>query len=284
MQFHPHWQRQFDWDFGTPLGPYQKEITAGRDTLYVRLFSKGMVEVNPYDRYIRGVPWLDSRFSFWVPVTDLSAEALDSYRISAAWTAPDGQENDPDYVELRYSTEPITVENFESAAPFSGNPIYKTPGTQVGVTIDNLVPGTTYYLAIRSHTSGRPEPLISPVVSATTPIRGQVNLGSDGASRKMLPAIHPSRTGLTAIAPNPARRESSIAFAITPQAGPVSLSIHDVGGRLVRTLVDGLSDPGRHSRLWDGRDALGTPVAAGLYFVRMSWGGGHDSESILMLK
>jgi hypothetical protein len=282
-QWRPHWQRQFDWDFGTPLGPYLRESVAGNDTLFVRLFSRGMVEVNPYRKSIRGVSWLDSRFTFWLPVEDLAASVAGVSGIRATWTIPNGVENDADYFELRYSTAPITLQNFESATSFAGNPVRGLPGARAAVEVKNLNPGITYYLAVRTHTAGRPEPLISSVVSVRTPSRslgGREAAGSEDDDSGDLP----DRTALTVIAPNPARWGASIGFAIAPQSGPVSLTIHDVSGRLVRTLVDGLAQPGRHTRTWDGLDARGARSAAGVYFVRMSWPGGDDSGTMLILK
>jgi hypothetical protein len=41
-----------------------------------------------------------------------------------------------------------------------------------------------------------------------------------------------------------------------------------VTGRLVRTLADGVIAPGRHELAFDGRADDGSPLPAGLYFVR----------------
>lgn len=50
--------------------------------------------------------------------------------------------------------------------------------------------------------------------------------------------------------------------------GPWTVRIFSVAGRLVRTLADGATSPGEHELAFDGRADDGSPLPAGLYFVR----------------
>ncbi len=168
-QKYPKWQREFDWDIGLPLGPFAREIESSADTLYVRLFERGMVEVNPYDRQVSGVPARDSRFTFWLPVTDLAAEPLDGSSLRAAWTAPEGEENEADSFELRHATAPITLENWDQATPYPGGPFAAAPGSGVSAILTGLQSGTRYHLAVRTRTRGRAEPILSNPCSVETP-------------------------------------------------------------------------------------------------------------------
>ncbi|MGH2570609.1 MAG: FlgD immunoglobulin-like domain containing protein, partial [bacterium] len=68
--------------------------------------------------------------------------------------------------------------------------------------------------------------------------------------------------------PNPFRAATSIRFSM-PQPGVATLSIHDVTGRRVRSLLDGAVAPGYRSLLWDGRDDAGHALASGVYFYRL---------------
>jgi len=68
--------------------------------------------------------------------------------------------------------------------------------------------------------------------------------------------------------PNPSRPGTTIGFGV-PSAGNVSLRIFDTAGRLVRTLVNEPRPAGRYAESWDGRDAAGRPVAAGVYLYRL---------------
>ena len=48
--------------------------------------------------------------------------------------------------------------------------------------------------------------------------------------------------------------------------------MYSVGGRLVRTLVDGMQPAGKWSVAWDGMDESELPVANGVYFYLLRTG------------
>ncbi len=294
-QRYPLWQREFDWDFGPPLGPFARELPSRGDSLYVRFFRRGMVEVNPNDSVESGVPARDSRFTFWLPVQDLAAEITPGRNARVTWTTPAGEENDADFYELRYAMAPITLDTWDSAMPYAGNPVVATPGSPVSVTILGLRPGAEYHFAVRAHTRGRPEPTLSneawvrsPSVQndlhPSTPPRTDPDpvptdeTGSNGSSSL------PSRSGILAIDPNPSAGEATIRFAISPGTGPVRITIEDVAGRRVRTLVEGAARAGSFSRTWDGFDDRGKRAAPGIYFVRLSWCGGVDGRKLMLVR
>jgi len=68
--------------------------------------------------------------------------------------------------------------------------------------------------------------------------------------------------------PNPFRRGTELHFAVAA-SGPASLRIFDVGGRLVRVLLDRPVSAGEHRIPWDGRDESGAPAPPGVYFARL---------------
>jgi hypothetical protein len=58
----------------------------------------------------------------------------------------------------------------------------------------------------------------------------------------------------------------------------ISLRIHDVSGRVVRTLIDNQSPtPKAQSLMWDGMDSHGVRMPAGIYFVVLE----TESEEIV---
>jgi len=65
--------------------------------------------------------------------------------------------------------------------------------------------------------------------------------------------------------PNPFNPQTTISFEL-PRTSRVELSVYDLTGRRVVTLVDGELEGGRHEVTWQGRDARGRQVASGLYF------------------
>lgn len=72
--------------------------------------------------------------------------------------------------------------------------------------------------------------------------------------------------------PNPCSGGASISYAL-PVAGPATLVVCDLQGRLVRVLARGTLPAGEESARWDGRDEAGCPARTGLYFIRLDSGG-----------
>ncbi|MDP6529585.1 MAG: FlgD immunoglobulin-like domain containing protein [Gemmatimonadota bacterium] len=86
------------------------------------------------------------------------------------------------------------------------------------------------------------------------------------ASSAAIPGATPASLS---VRPNPATGDAVIAFSL-PSAGRARLSVYDVAGRRIRTLLDAECTEGNTRVRWDGRDASGHPLPAGVYFVRMS--------------
>jgi aminopeptidase N len=87
---------------------------------------------------------------------------------------------------------------------------------------------------------------------------------------------------LEAPQPNPFRQRVEIRYYL-PHAGPVSLTVHDVAGRRVRTLAGGPEPPGSRTVWWDRRAADGAKVAAGVYYVKLETAEGSRSRRVVVL-
>lgn len=72
--------------------------------------------------------------------------------------------------------------------------------------------------------------------------------------------------------PNPTRGGGELQFDRASSGGAARLVIVDVAGRLVRERRWPASPAGSVSWVWDGRDASGAPVPAGVYFARVEEG------------
>jgi flagellar hook assembly protein FlgD len=57
-----------------------------------------------------------------------------------------------------------------------------------------------------------------------------------------------------------------------PERAHAQIRIYDVGGRLLRTLVDETLDAGPHQTVWDGVDGRGRQVASGVYWAKLRAG------------
>ncbi|KAA3619653.1 MAG: T9SS C-terminal target domain-containing protein [Calditrichaeota bacterium] len=69
--------------------------------------------------------------------------------------------------------------------------------------------------------------------------------------------------------PNPFNPGTVIQYALPEQAW-VSLKIYDISGRLVYIAVDQLQNTSHYKVKWEGRNATGQPVAAGVYIYKMT--------------
>jgi hypothetical protein len=83
--------------------------------------------------------------------------------------------------------------------------------------------------------------------------------------------------------PNPFNPSTMIRFTLTNTA-LTNLSIFDLAGKHVRTLVDEVREKGNHEVAWDGRNERGTPVASGIYLYRLRTNGSDLSRKMLLLK
>ena len=83
--------------------------------------------------------------------------------------------------------------------------------------------------------------------------------------------------------PNPFRGSTEISFRL-PGSRPVKVTIHDVSGRLVRTLTDRTLPAGEHRATWDGRAEDGSIAGAGIYFYTFRAGGSHETRKLLHVR
>jgi hypothetical protein len=79
----------------------------------------------------------------------------------------------------------------------------------------------------------------------------------------------PLETRLRQFAPNPFARTTAVSFQIA-HSSTVELKVYDATGRLVRTLSDGVYEPGFYTMSWNGDDARGRTIPTGIYFVRFT--------------
>ena len=83
--------------------------------------------------------------------------------------------------------------------------------------------------------------------------------------------------------PNPFTEALRIRFTL-PAAAAVRLDVFDLRGRRVRTLLDGRLPPGAHTAAWDGRDAAGAAVPAGVYLYRLRAGTATLSQTVVRVR
>jgi hypothetical protein len=83
--------------------------------------------------------------------------------------------------------------------------------------------------------------------------------------------------------PNPFNAQTQIEYFL-PEAAPVNVSIYNLYGQKVRTLVDELQSAGRQQVLWTGTDDLDQSAGSGVYLLRLQAGAHIMTQRILLVK
>jgi photosystem II stability/assembly factor-like uncharacterized protein len=73
----------------------------------------------------------------------------------------------------------------------------------------------------------------------------------------------------TRVSPNPSSGSCRVAYRLARE-GAVVVQLHDVSGRLVRQLLEGVYPVGDYSPVWDGRDDAGRELPGGVYLTRIT--------------
>ena len=145
------------------------------------------------------------------------------------------------------------------------------PANLVATTVDvdyvDHVAGFHHYrlFAVDSHGNLSPAATLSP--QQTTPVPD-----APSAALRLAPNV-----------PNPFNPQTTLRFSL-PAAGRARLSVFDVAGRLVRTLVDADLAAGGHEVVWDGRDEGGRDVGSGSYLARLESGGRLEAIRMALVR
>ncbi len=83
--------------------------------------------------------------------------------------------------------------------------------------------------------------------------------------------------------PNPFNPETTIRYHL-PEAIPVKLSIYNMLGQKIKTLVDAKQTAGEYRIRWNGRDESGREVASGIYLYRLKAGDFVSTKKMLLLQ
>jgi len=110
---------------------------------------------------------------------------------------------------------------------------------------------------------------------------------SDPASPETVTGVQDAVPGEYAAShnfPNPFNPTTRIVYQVPAPGGAVTLRIYDTTGRIVRTLVDQWTVPGRYTAEWDGTDESGNEIGSGVYFYRLEADGVREQRSMVLLK
>ena len=83
--------------------------------------------------------------------------------------------------------------------------------------------------------------------------------------------------------PNPFNPETVIHYDL-PVRGRVDISVFNMMGQKVATLVDGEMDAGSHSVVWNAKDSNGENLASGVYLYRMETDGFVQTRKLILMR
>ncbi|MEZ4647562.1 MAG: FG-GAP-like repeat-containing protein [Candidatus Eisenbacteria bacterium] len=88
---------------------------------------------------------------------------------------------------------------------------------------------------------------------------------------------------LVLLGPSPFRAATQIRLDL-PNTEAAEVTVHDVQGRLVRTLLKGQVEAGSQTLSWNGKDDLNRSVSSGVYSLRLRTPEGQSSQSLVYVR
>lgn len=99
--------------------------------------------------------------------------------------------------------------------------------------------------------------------------------------------VIPDKFALSQNHPNPFNPSTEISYSVPRHregAQRVSLTIYNLLGQPIRTLVDEMHAPGIYTAAWDGRDDFGREVTSGIYIYQLTSGDYRQSMKMALVK
>ena len=84
--------------------------------------------------------------------------------------------------------------------------------------------------------------------------------------------------------PNPFNSETTIRYQLNERAEQVTVTIFDLIGRTVRTLVEQAQPAGEHVAIWDGCDENRRPVASGVYLYQLRTEQAQQTRQMVLMR
>jgi len=83
--------------------------------------------------------------------------------------------------------------------------------------------------------------------------------------------------------PNPFNPETEIRYS-TLKAGEISLSVYNILGQRIASLVSTAMEPGTHTARWNGRDDAGRVMPSGVYIYKLEGPGFVQARRMVLMK
>lgn len=104
------------------------------------------------------------------------------------------------------------------------------------------------------------------------------NVGVDDPNQRL-----PDKFDLVQNYPNPFNPATNIRYAVHDRS-KVRLTVYNLLGQEIRTLVNDFQSPGYKQISWNGKDSRGNAVSSGLYLYRLQAGDFVQTKKMVFLK
>ncbi len=245
---------------GNGWGIYQQSVNPGFEIAHSGDFGAG-IEYNPAgndDWLITPQLYLPAdssiTFEFWANSQDPSYLEDFNVKVSATGYEPENYTNL--IAEVRNVPDDWTHYSYDLSA-FAGDSVYITVQC---VSVDE------FYLFVDDFLC----------------TAGSVGIGEEPSH-----AALPRAFNLHQNCPNPFNPSTTIAIDVPDVSGEkqqVEVTVYDIRGRQVRTLISSELEPGSYRLHWDGRDDRGESVSSGIYFYTLETREETFTRKMMILK
>jgi len=199
----------------------------------------------------------------------------DVYVLSGFTVTNDSDLEAPVYYELRFEGDAVPFDQGDPLAFVGVTPILQpgelfTPPEAALIVPDapGISTATVTYLVAYAPALNMPDTLVT-----------TINFGVPTPA----PPPPAPKLALHQNVPNPFARSTSISFSLNERMH-LALSIYNVEGKLVKTLIDDVESAGPHTIWWDGKNDRGTTQSTGVYFCRLKTSVRTITRKMILLK
>jgi hypothetical protein len=250
-----------------PLNQLAKSWSAEDWSLDLRLEANGMID--------------DGNFAGVLPDAKVGS---DDYDMSEPPPAPDGA-----YLAFRLPENEFSrLRRSDFRPPFADGAewtfeVSRGTGRSVVVSGINRLPGGMRAVMVLSDGGVAELSENSRIELSDGVVSGRLIIGTEFYLTGTIGDILPKQFALDQNYPNPFNPATTIKFAL-PSPQHVTLTIFNILGQTVRTIVDDDLQAGQYVRTWNGDDHQGQPVASGIYFYRLDAGEFSRCRKMMLLK
>jgi VWFA-related protein len=152
-----------------------------------------------------------------------------------------------------------------------------TPLTAAGTLLDLTFEAKSTFYSAKTEISISP-PAVQQYCTEASSFNGLITVSGTCEHALGAPPPNSPQVRLIAVSPNPFNPEARIRYTVSEYAD-ITLELHDLLGRRVRTLYNGPVDAGEHQHVLDATDLNG-----GIYLIAISAGNSRDHRRVMLVK